>query len=207
MAPTTHSAHQQHIDAYDRAAHRAKRVKVHHNSSPEPSTISEDSALIPTSVPDEEYTDDSEFDSDISSELSESSDEPSDDSSDEEDSEAKNATTPGTEAVVNLRANRGKKPVMRLHKGEVGEDIRPFLKDFLPKLKAANEELEAQRRAGTLERVEMEEKADVAMEDEDDGEEQYIELVSSWLPLVSAMGKRNTARLLSTLPPGYCQLF
>jgi len=77
----------------------------------------------------------------------------------------------GTDGVINLRANRGKKPIMKLSEVDVGPDIRGFLKDFLPQLKAANEELMAQKRAGTLKKL----------DDEQDQEEgaPYIEMVSA----------------------------
>jgi hypothetical protein len=215
MAPTNPSEntphpYQRHIDAYRRAASRAKRVKHQHSSSPEPSTVSDDSALVPTVVP-EETTDASDMNSDMSSEVSESSEEPSEDDSSEGDSdmedveeeeeeedgkeeEVQDVEEDGDgEEVVNLRANRGQKPVMKMEGDEV-EDIRPFLKNFLPKLKAANEELEVQKRAGTLETAELEEG-----EGRDDAEEQYIELVSSWLPLVSTVGGKNASRLLFAL--------
>ncbi|KAF1834671.1 hypothetical protein BDW02DRAFT_497725 [Decorospora gaudefroyi] len=96
--------------------------------------------------------------SDSDSELSESSEEPSsDESSSEEDSDDGNNSNDtdreepaGQNGVVNLRANRGKKPVMKLGDDEVGPDIRGFLKDFLPRLQASNAELEKQKAAGTL---------------------------------------------------------
>jgi hypothetical protein len=50
-------------------------------------------------------------------------------------------------------------------------DIREFLKDFLPKLKAANEELEAERKAGTLEKKKIE-----ADDGAEEAEGQYIEM-------------------------------
>lgn len=111
--------------------------------------------------------------------MSESSEEPSSDesSSEDEDGNGEGEDTEmeldeakGTDGVVNLRANRGKKPIMKLSKEEMGPDIRDFLKDFLPRLKAANEELEAQKRAGTLKRMDD--------EDQEDGEP-YIEMVSA----------------------------
>lgn len=80
------------------------------------------------------------------------------------------AETPKEPEVVNLRANRGKKPTYKLDEEEFGPDIRTFLKDFLPQLKASNEELEAQRKEGTLKKREIE----VVDEEED---EQYIEMV------------------------------
>ena len=93
--------------------------------------------------------------SDDESSLSESSEEPSDDSSSDDYAEADDTDEELQEdqednAVVNLPANRGKKPAMKLDHVNLGQDVRPFLKQFLPKLKAANDELEAQKRAGTL---------------------------------------------------------
>ena len=125
---------------------------------------------------------------DSESELSESSEEPSDlSSSDEEDDgedddEADHAGEDSKstqmeldehqqqDEVVNLRANRGQKPTFKLSEDELGPDIRTFLKDFLPQLKAANEELEAQRKAGTLKKREI----DAVDADED---KEYIEMV------------------------------
>lgn len=152
---------------------RTKRVKLQHDSSPGASTVSDDAALVPTTVPDD-TTDNTDADSDQSSDVSESSEEPSDESSEEasdEDDIPADGGVQNDNGIVNLRANRGEKPVMKLGKLDA-DDIRPFLKDFLPKLKAANEELEVQRRAGTLKTAEMEEGGS------EEGEEQYIELVS-----------------------------
>ena len=151
-------------------SHRRKRVRFSGDDSSEPS-ISDESALVPTSVADES-TDASNYNSDSESDLSESSEEPSDDSSSEEesdnaDTEMEDSTEP--DEVVNLRANRGTKPVMKLDQDELGPDIRTFLKDFLPQLKAANEELEAQKKAGTLQSLD-------AVSGEEG--EPYIEMVS-----------------------------
>jgi hypothetical protein len=200
MAPITRTGgepntpqYQAHLDTSNRAEARTKRMKLQHSSSPERSTVSDDSAMIPTSVPGD-TTDASDVDSDVSSEVSESSEDPSDESDEEED-EDRDMEDPDEEGVVNLRANRGKKPVMKLEAEEM-EDIRPFLKDFLPKLKAANEELEAQKQAGTLETAEI---IDEDTKDDVDAEEQYIELVSAWLPLASAIGEKGASRLLFAL--------
>ncbi|KAF2742057.1 hypothetical protein M011DRAFT_472550 [Sporormia fimetaria CBS 119925] len=123
--------------------------------------------------------------SDSESNLSESSEDPSsessiddgeDDSEDTDDSSDRGSasahSTPddahADEDIINLRANRGEKPPMRLDKNDLGPDIRDFLKDFLPQLKAANEELEAERRAGTL--------RDREIEVHDDAEDHYIEM-------------------------------
>lgn len=160
-------------------AHRRKRVRFEADASSDPS-ISEESALASTSAADDS-TVASDFGSDSDSELAESSEEPSSDSSsedeDEEDaaSDAELHEPKGSNGVVNLRAGQGKKPTMKLDKKELGPDIRDFLKDFLPQLKAANDELEAQRKAGTLKGREID------MTDAEEPE-QYIEMVSSmWL--------------------------
>lgn len=113
---------------------------------------------------------------DNSSELSSSSEEPSSDSSSEDEAEADNSDVEmhehtSSDGTVNLLANRGKKPTMRLNQDELGPDIRTFLKDFLPQLKASNDELEAQRKAGTLKGLEMEGESDA-----EGGE--HIEMVS-----------------------------
>jgi hypothetical protein len=118
--------------------------------------------------------------SDSDSELSESSEEPSDESSseddDDEDEDAMLDAGPekqqASNGVTNLRAGQGKKPIMKLNKKEMGPDIRTFLKDFLPQLKAANDELMAQKKAGTLKSREID------MTDADEAEE-YIEMVSA----------------------------
>lgn len=158
--------------AHEQLVHRRKRVRFVGDDSSEPS-ISGESSLVPTSVG-EQSTDASDYDSESGSELSESSEEPSDDSSDDEsdgeDTEMELDEHQGSDGVVNLRANRGKKPIMRLDKEELGPDIRDFLKDFLPQLKAANEELEAQKKAGTLKSLD----AEVT----EDGEP-YIEMVGA----------------------------
>jgi len=117
--------------------------------------------------------------SDSDSELSESSEEPSSESSSEDDSEDEEGdeTLPqtrlreprGRNGRINLRAGQGQKPKMKFDKSEFGPDIRDFLKDFLPQLKAANDELEAKRRAGTLKSREIE------MTDADD-QDQCIEM-------------------------------
>lgn len=147
------------------------------SSTSEPSISSDTSALIPTSVP-EDSTDatGAEHDSDTESDLSESSEDPSSDSSsdngsniDSDDAESDNeAEMSGDgQSRVNLPANRGKKPVMKLRKKELGEDMRPWLKEFLPRLRAANEELEKERVTGTLKDK---------MIEREDGEGQYIEM-------------------------------
>lgn len=119
--------------------------------------------------------------SDSESELSESSEEPSSESSSEDESdveeskstaEAKQQARRGkSDGITNLRAGQGQKPIMRINKDDMGPDIRDFLKDFLPQLKAANEELVAHRKAGTLKSREID------MVDAPE-EEEYIEMVS-----------------------------
>ncbi|EAT82306.1 hypothetical protein HBH56_108460 [Parastagonospora nodorum] len=157
----------------DSLAHRRKRVRFEADASSDPS-ISEESALASTSVADDS-TVTSDFGSDSDSELSESSEEPSSDSSSEDEddedaaSDAELHEHKGNNGVVNLRAGQGKKPTMKLNKEELGPDIRDFLKDFLPQLKAANDELEAQRKAGTLKSREID------MTDAEEAD-QYIEM-------------------------------
>lgn len=144
--------------------------------------MSSESALASTTAADDTATNPTDYaTSDTDSTLSESSEEPSsdessseddDDDDDGEDTEMELDEPKGADGVVNLRANRGKKPIMKLSKEEMGPDIRDFLKDFLPRLKAANEELEAQKRAGTLKSMDA--------EDQDEGEP-YIEMVSIFI--------------------------
>lgn len=124
--------------------------------------MSDESALASTGAGDPS-TEASDLSSASDTELSSSSEEPSDESSSDDDaSDDGNNTevedtankeptiTPPTPTVENLRVNRGTKPVMRLDNDDLGPDIRSFLKDFLPQLKAANDELERQKKAGTL---------------------------------------------------------
>lgn len=136
-----------------------------------------DAAAKPSNAP-VKSTDAGELHSgDESSELSESSEEPSDlSSSDDDDEESTDMAVdaPKEPEVVNLRANRGNKPTYKLDQEELGPDIRTFLKDFLPKLKAANEELEADRKQGTLKKREID-----AVDEEES--EQYIEMVRNRL--------------------------
>jgi hypothetical protein len=117
--------------------------------------------------------------SDSDSELSESSEDPSSESESEEESEDEDAMLDAapqkkqaSNGVTNLRAGQGTKPVMKLSKKEMGPDIRTFLKDFLPQLKAANDELMAHKKAGTLKSREID------MTDADEAEE-YIEMVGA----------------------------
>lgn len=148
------------------------------SSTSEPSVTSDTSALVPTSVP-EDSTDATvaEHDSDTESDLSESSEDPSSDSSSDNESNSNSDDAESDNEVenagdendrVNLPANRGSKPVMKLRDGELGEDVRPWLKEFLPRLRAANEELEKERKTGALK--------DKVIEREDE-EGQYIEMV------------------------------
>ncbi|KAF1924208.1 uncharacterized protein M421DRAFT_14286, partial [Didymella exigua CBS 183.55] len=156
-------------------AHRRKRTKVSPENSSGGSVSSKPDSTVKASSAPAESTDASELNSgDESSELSESSEEPSDLSSSEDDDDIDETTkmdaeTPEEPEVVNLRANRGQKPTYKLDEEGLGPDIRTFLKDFLPQLKAANEELEAERKQGTLKKREID-----AVDGEDD--EQYIEM-------------------------------
>jgi hypothetical protein len=145
---------------------RPKRVRFQTSGSSDPAATStaDDSAVG------------SDQDSD-SSELSESSEDPSSESSDEDEDEALDVDMnerQGKDGVTNLRAGQGKKPTMKFDRTKLGPDIRIFLKDFLPQLKAANDELESHRKAGTLKSREID------MTDADDVEE-YIEMVSQTL--------------------------
>ncbi|KNG47851.1 hypothetical protein DDE82_005041 [Stemphylium lycopersici] len=146
---------------HEAVPHRSKRVRFSHEPS-SPTSPSSGSALASTSAKNDATTRDARDhateDSDTSSILSSSSEEPSsdessseeeedddDDDDDDDDEQAKDSEMAldepkGTDGVINLRANRGKKPIMKLSEVDVGPDIRGFLKDFLPQLKAANEE-------------------------------------------------------------------
>jgi hypothetical protein len=144
-----------------------KRVRFQTGSTAEKSALPTDDTTLA-----------SDNGSDSDSELSDSSEDPSDDSSSEEEDEDEDAmldTAPekqqGKDGVTNLRAGQGKKPVMKLSKKEMGPDIRTFLKDFLPQLKAANDELMAAKKAGTLKSREID------MVDAEE-EKEYIEMVS-----------------------------
>ncbi|RMZ71199.1 Cysteine ase [Pyrenophora seminiperda CCB06] len=140
---------------HDAVAHRSKRVRF--SNEPSSPSASSESALASTNAADDTTTNPSDLGtSDSDSELSESSEEPSSDESsseeedDDDDEDTEMEESEGQNGVVNLRANRGKKPVMKLGDEDLGPDIRDFLKHFLPQLKAANDELEAQKKAGTL---------------------------------------------------------
>lgn len=156
-------------------AHRRKRTKASTEKGSEAPALnpSGSQAKAPSSPtkPDDAGDMDS---ADESSELSESSEEPSDLSSSEDDDDdehsKKEPETTHEPDVVNLRANRGQKPTYKLDDEDLGPDIRTFLKDFLPKLKAANEELEEERNRGTLKKREID-----AVEGDED--QQYIEMV------------------------------
>jgi hypothetical protein len=155
-------------------AHRRTRVKLGDAAVPAAElSRSNPSELLPANADGNIATDN---ETDDENELSDSSEDPSSESSgeegsedDSEDSLAESHEQQEESAVVNLRANRGKKPSMKFSKDDLGPDIRDFLKDFLPQLKAANDELEAERQAGTLKNRKI--------EAEDDGEGQYIEMV------------------------------
>ncbi|KZM26558.1 uncharacterized protein EKO05_0005397 [Ascochyta rabiei] len=154
-------------------ADRRKRTKLSPENSLEPSVSRKSESTAKASNAPAKPTDASDLNSDNeSSELSESSEEPSDFSSSEGEDDGTQMDADKTSKepdVVNLRANRGKKPTYKLDEQELGPDIRTFLKDFLPQLKAANEELEAQRKDGTLKKREID-----AVDGEED--EQYIEM-------------------------------
>ena len=79
--------------------------------------------------------------SDSESNLSESSEEPSDDSSSDDYAEADDTDEELQEdqtdnAVVNLPANRGKKPAMKLDHDKLGQDCAAFPQAFLAKIKS-----------------------------------------------------------------------
>lgn len=176
MTPVSpENPYKRHIDAVQRVYECTNRWKAQRLDE-EPATPSahDDSAPVPENVPEHNAeTGPTENDTDASSELSESSEEPSSDSSEDDGSEGEEESGHDEEEVVNLRANRGTKPDYKLSGDE--EDIRPFLKDFLPKLKAANEELEAQKKAGKLQSTE------ITGEDDEEAKGEYIEMVSSRL--------------------------
>lgn len=155
-------------------AHRRKRTKASAENNTELAVSNKSNPAVKALSAPGESTQDKDLNSDDeSSELSESSEEPSDLSSSEDDHEEStkmDAEAPKEPEVVNLRANRGQKPTYKLDEQEFGPDIRLFLKDFLPQLKAANEELEAERTQGTLKKREID-----AVDGEED--EQYIEMV------------------------------
>ncbi|KAF2797376.1 hypothetical protein K505DRAFT_347320 [Melanomma pulvis-pyrius CBS 109.77] len=153
-------------------ADRRKRVRLTptptESSTSDPS-FSDESALVPTSVP-AESTDASDVVSD-SSEMEESSEDPSSDSESGEDSDEElQSEMEDEDGIVNLPAVRARKPNMKLPKDELGPDLRPFLANFLPQLKAANEALEKEREAGTLKTKVID------SEDAVDGEGEYIEM-------------------------------
>ena len=153
-------------------AHRRKRTRTSSKNSSEASVPSKSDSTVEASNAPSKSTDAGDLDSgDESSELSESSEEPSDlSSSEDEESSKMDVEAPKEPEVVNLRANRGQKPTYKLDEEELGPDIRTFLKDFLPKLKAANDELEAERNQGTLKNREID-----AVNGDDNA--QYIEMV------------------------------
>jgi hypothetical protein len=168
-------------------SHRRKRVRFATSSqaSSEPS-LSDESALASTGIA-SDTTAASDYGSDSDSSLSDSSEDPSSESSSDDDEDMASDDNleehAGRNGITSLRAGQGKKPTMKLDQDDLGPDIRVFLKDFLPQLKAANEELEAQRRDGTLKGREI---------DATEGEEgaPYIEMVSRVL-LWSVVGKAD----------------
>jgi hypothetical protein len=145
---------------------RRKRVRL----TPTPT---ESSASDPTfsSAPSESTAASDLESSEDDSELEESSEEPSSDESSEEDSDEElQSDLEDENGIVNLPAVRARKPNMKLPKDELGPDLRPFLANFLPQLKAANEALEKEREAGTLKAIDG--------EDAVEGDGEYIEMVS-----------------------------
>ena len=153
-----------------------KRVRLTPTGSPasDPS-FPDDSAMAPKRVPDGS-TDASHADSESGSELEESSDEPSSDSESDEDSgEELQPESEDEEGIVNVKMPVKSKPDMRLPKDELGPDLRPFLESFLPRLKAANEALERERRAGTLKEKVLDDQEAL------DAQDQYIEMVGVFL--------------------------
>lgn len=157
-------------------AHRRKRTKTSTENGSEASALDPSGSRAKASSSPTKPDDAGDMGSaDESSELSESSEEPSDLSSSEDENEddehsEKESETTNEPDVVNLRANRGQKPTYKLDDEDLGPDIRTFLKVFLPKLKAANEELEEERSRGTLKKREID-----AVEGDED--QQYIEMV------------------------------
>lgn len=161
-------------------SHRHKRVRFATDSSSSPThSTSDNSTLAPT----DSSTAASDYDSDSDTSMSESSSDPSSESSsedgesDEDEDTASESNLPdytGRNGITSLRAGQGKKPTMKIDQDELGPDIRDFLKDFLPQLKKANEELEMQKKAGTLKGIDAEEGAEG---------ETYIEMVSADMDL------------------------
>jgi hypothetical protein len=107
------------------------------------------------------------------SELSTSSEEPSSSSEEEEDSDDESDTTDRASTrndsdITNVRP--GTKPEMKLN--QPGGGLLQRLKTFLPALEAANQELEKEKKDGTIERRNIERV--------EEGEGTYIELVSGY---------------------------
>ena len=128
---------------------------------------------------DTDHTDvESATDGSISSEEPSSISSDSEDESDDESSDMRRDTTPvgeSGERRINVRA--GTKPSIR--REETGGSLLQRLQNFLPEMKASNEELEREREEGTLGRRNIE------CADEDDGP--HIEMVStcsSKLPVI-----------------------
>jgi hypothetical protein len=111
------------------------------------------------------------------SELSISSEDPSSESSSDGEDEANSdsddaSVADGGEQITNVRV--GSKPTMK--REDTAGSLIQRLQHFIPEMKAANQELEKERAAGTLERRNIEK-----VEDE---EGQHIEMVSVWLLIV-----------------------
>ncbi|KAF2190214.1 hypothetical protein K469DRAFT_747428 [Zopfia rhizophila CBS 207.26] len=150
---------------------RVKLSPIETSSASEPAT-SEDSALVPTSVSDGS-TAASDVDTDSESELEESSDDTSSESSseevsDEESDEESSLNEENEDEIINLIANKGNKPVIKFPRNESAAGLRLRLKGFLPQLAAANEQLEKERKAGTLKKREIEK--------DGEAEGEYIEM-------------------------------
>jgi hypothetical protein len=114
-------------------------------------------------------------DVDSDSEMSSSSEEPSSESEDDSDDESDTtdrASTRNEDDITNLRP--GTKPEMKL--GALGGGLLQRLKTFLPALEAANQELEKEKRDGTIERRNIERV--------EEGGGPFIELVSVAASLV-----------------------
>jgi hypothetical protein len=139
-------------------AHPSKRSELSPKHSAEPAMSDAPAAAAPAQATD--------ANTDSESELSESSEEPSDLSSSDEDDEDEDKECADDNKSTHMELDGQEDEDQE----ELGPDIRTFLKDFLPQLKAANEELEAQRKAGTLKKREI----DAVDADED---KEYIEMV------------------------------
>jgi hypothetical protein len=149
---------------------RRKRVRL----TPTPTESSTSDPIFSSAPSKSTAASDADLLSESDSELEESSEEPSSDESSEEDSDEElQSDLEDENGIVNLPAVRARKPNMKLPKDELGPDLRPFLANFLPQLKAANEALEKEREAGTLKAIDG--------EDAVEGDGEYIEMVSKSL--------------------------